>query len=121
MESNVSLKIKKRNQPEFLIWLIVILPFAFGTMFDLLSLPSFFKYILDVAWILLLVLMIKNSKRLPFNKINVILLFFVVAFLTVTLALYFTNYQSILYYLWGVRNNFRFYAFFLSILLLRYD
>ena len=114
MKYNLTVAIKKRNQPEFLIWLIIILPFAFGTLFDLLSFPSFFKYVLDAVWIFLLGIMLKRSKSLLFSGINVILLSVVIAYLAVTLIVYAFNYQSILYYLWGIRNNFRYYVFFFA-------
>jgi hypothetical protein len=114
MKSKLTITVKKRTQPEFLISLIIMLPFAFGILFDLLSFPSFFKYILDISWILLLVLILKNTKSLSFSGPNRVLSIFVLLFLLATLIIYPFTFQSPMYYLWGVRNNFRFYVFFFA-------
>lgn len=123
MRSNFTIKIKKRTHPEFLLWLIVIMPFAFGTLFELLKLPSLFKYMLDVAWILLLAMALLHFKTSEaVTKSNKLLWMWVIGFFVGTLILYVLNYQSIFYYLWGVRNNFRFYvAFFACIMFLKKD
>ena len=39
----------------------------------------------------------------------------VAVFLLYTLVVYIVQYQSVLYYLWGIRNNFRFYAAFFAV------
>ncbi len=114
MDNKFKIRLKKRSQPEFLIWLIVLMPFAFGALFELLRLPSAIKYVLDVSWILLLVLCFLNYKNYDKKKSFVNLSIWVTAFLIFTLVIYVFNYESILYYLWGLRNNFRFYAAFFA-------
>ena len=56
-----------------------------------------------------------NKSLMPF-------LILVVIFLLYTLITYFLHFQSPFYYLWGLRNNFRFYvAFFAFVLLLQWE
>lgn len=103
------IRIKKRSHPGWLIWLLVLLPFGFGTMTELLGLPNGVKYLLDVAWLCLLVLLIRFHRELPSGLGR-----WVAAFAAFTLAVYALRWQSGLYYLWGFRNNFRFYAAFFA-------
>ena len=105
--------IKKRNLSEFFVLLIYILPFFFAFFFELLKFPTYIKYMLDIAWCMLLLTMIIRARL--FQRINSqnipiwILLFFLYCSIS-----YIYNYQSLFYFLWGVRNNFRFYVFFLA-------
>ena len=117
--SNLQLKIKKRTQPEWLIFFIVIMPFLFSTLCELLPLPRFIRYSLDFAWIFLLILGIINlvKKNVIFlNKINVIK-YWIGAFVLTSVMAYVFSYQSVIYFLWGFRNNFRFFFFFLCVIL----
>ena len=115
MNTKISIKLKKRTQAGYLIWFLFIMPFAFGLLMELLPLPGIVKYTLDVAWLFLLVLLVINSKRGYEEKSTTVLLFWIIGFLIVSLIVYILNYQSILYYLWGVRNNFRFYVLFFAV------
>ena len=98
--------------PRWLIWLLVLLPFLFGTCIELLGLPWAIRYLLDAVWILLLLCMtrIRRQSKTPTKW----LAFWIGAFLLYTLVNYGANYQSGLYYLWGVRNNFRAYVVFFA-------
>lgn len=114
MRLNLTIRYKKPSRQEFLLWLILLLPFAFGTLNDLFGLPDFIKYACDLCWLGLLVRMLVHVPKLdkPAGK----LLLWLGVFLLVTLFAYIFNYQSILYYLWGLRNNFRFYVFFFALI-----
>lgn len=117
--SNLQLKIKKRTQPEWLIYFIVIMPFLFSTFCELLPLPRFIRYSLDLAWIILLILGAINlfKNRVVFsNKINIVK-YWIGAFISISFIVYIFSYQSVVYYLWGFRNNFRFFLFFLLTIL----
>ena len=112
MDGKLVLRVKKRSQAQWLVWLIVILPFAFGTLLDLFRLPNAIKYICDVCWLLLLVIMALSRKTELGQRKTMFA--FVGAFLLFTLLTYVINYQSVAYYLWGVRNNFRVYVAFFA-------
>jgi len=111
MKLKVKVNIRKQSQPEIFTFMIVLMPFLFGLLFDLMGLPSFLKYVLDICWIGLLILAIINKAVVKENKIIWI---WIGAFVAYTLVIYILRYQSALYYLWGFRNNFRFYAAFLA-------
>ena len=110
------LKIEKRPIPCWLIFWIVALPLFWGMIFQLLSLPSFIKYTADVAWAGLLCYMVfTRSNRVDKKILPFVLL--VSVFFLYCLVLYLFQYQSIIYFLWGMRNNFRFYVFFFAVAL----
>lgn len=113
MRMKTTLTIKKRSQPEWLMWVLLVLPMLLGTLNELLRLPWAIRYLVDVAWCMLVVLMLRFSNRVSLRgtekQFATVLLF-----LTATLLVYIVQYQSALYYLWGFRNNFRFYAAFFA-------
>lgn len=113
---DLKLRIRKRNQPEWLVWILVFFPFSIGTLFDFLPLPSVIKYAADVVWLMLVVLVILNSSRknLVMNAQTKIIVAWITAFLAFTFVAYIFKYQSAMYYLMGVRNNFRFYFAFIA-------
>ena len=88
-------------------------------MFNLLHLPAVFKYTTDIAWIFLTILSIININygRVAIAKKHIIMIIFPLLFLLFTFCCYIFNYQSVFYFLWGFRNNFRFYFFFISCIL----
>lgn len=116
MNSKLTIKIKKRSQPQWLILFIVFFPFLYGVLFDAFRLPWALKYSLDIAWLFLTLLIIINFSRkniiIP-KKHRIVLLIPVVFFIFVSLV-YIFKYQSVFYFLWGIRNNFRFYFAFLA-------
>ena len=116
METKGILRIEKRPLPCWLIIWIVSLPLLWGMIFQLFSLPSFVKYTADIAWIGLLLLMLFRRKIKVEKKVFPLALLVVVFFLY-SIILYLLNYQSIIYFLWGMRNNFRFYVLFFAVVL----
>lgn len=107
------LRIKKRNMSESLVMLIYILPFFFAFFIELLNGPTYIKYMIDISWCVLFLTMSirwRLLKRIPSKKIII----WISLFLVYCACSYFFNYQSIFYFLWGIRNNFRFYVFFLA-------
>ena len=111
MTINFRIKIKSRNQSQWLCWLLIIVPFLFGTMLEMLHLPSLVKYVLDLSWLVLLITMISHKIQDPKRR-GTALTIWATVFFAYTAIGYIFLYQSPLYYLWGVRNNFRFYVAF---------
>lgn len=105
--------IKKRNLSEFFVLLIYILPFFFAFFFELLKLPTYIKYTLDIAWCMLLLTMIIRTRLYQRIVVKKLLIWILLFFLYCSIS-YICNYQSLFYFLWGVRNNFRFYVFFFA-------
>lgn len=112
MKSKLTITIKKRSQSGWLMWLIIMMPFLFGTLNDLIGLPWAIRYLLDAAWFFLIFFMIRTGH--PGGKGTQILAVWVMFFVLYTLLLYIVQFQSPFYYLWGARNNFRFYAAFFA-------
>ncbi len=119
MKTSPYIKIKKRSQPLWLIWFIIVYPFSFGFLNDLIGLPNAVKYLMDIAWISLIVLAVMNlnRKRVFIERSSAFIYIYPIAFLLLTFVVYLFNFQSPLYYLWGLRNNFRFYVAFLAFVL----
>ncbi len=114
MKIKGTLQIEKRPMPFWLIFWIIALPFLWGMVFQLLSLPSLLKYTADVAWVGLLCFMVLRRNILVGKRVYPLALL-VLAFFIYCLVLYLPNYQSPIYFLWGARNNFRFYVFFFAV------
>lgn len=110
---NRLIRIKKRTQPGWLVWLLIMLPFFFGLLNELLGLPKLIRYTLDVAWLWLLLLMVLKSRMQNSSGISKPIIW-VWLFLVYALLAYIVQFQSPLYALWGVRNNFRFYVAFFA-------
>ncbi len=110
-----NIHIKKRNFSELLTLWIFILPYLLGFMLDLIGFPSMVKYTADIAWITLLVIML-IKKNIFLHKDWLPFLIFVALFFCYTFVLYMLNFQSPFYYLWGLRNNFRYYVFFFALI-----
>lgn len=110
MNTDWMIKIRKWTQPQWLIWLLVVLPFLFGALIEFAGLPWAIRYVLDIAWILLLCELGGYKRRV--GERRTILIVWIGVFFLYTFFSYFPQYQSGLYYLWGVRNNFRGYVMF---------
>lgn len=102
-----------RSQTGRLVRVLLLLPFCFGAANDLLGLPYGIRYLLDVVWVLLLVYLLRFRASVNWRKVGMLAVW-VTAFLACTAFVYPVQYQSVLYYLWGLRNNFRFYAAFFA-------
>ena len=109
MNRKLTLKIKRRSQPGWLCWLLIVLPFLFGT----LGFPGSLRYTMDAVWLALLVIMLVYRKSIAWRNLSGLILW-VTCFLLFSALAYLPQYQSGLYYLWGVRNNFRYYAAFFA-------
>lgn len=113
--SYTKISIEKKNVPQWIIFFILFYPFAFGLLTETLRLPSFIKFASDAFLAFLCVVFVLRG-QLKINKKNLPLVIAVSAFFVYTLVVYCFNFQSPFYYLWGLRNTFRFYiAFFFFI------
>ena len=110
--SRGKLYIKKKTFPQWLVLVVLLFPFAFGLFFEVLGLPNFLRYVMDLSVIYFsIVFFIKGNIIIKRNVLPLAVI--TILFLAYTLLVYSFNFQSPFYYLWGVRNNFRFYmAFF---------
>lgn len=109
MQTRWKIKLHRPSQTGCLIYLIVIMPFLFALLNELLGLPWSIRYIMDAAWCLLLVYMLLSGRRGDQPLGIWVWLFWIYTLLT-----YLPQWQSPLYYLWGMRNNFRYYAAFFA-------
>lgn len=105
---NHNSKSLKDRLSTLLIFYSLIMPILTGMP----GIPSVVKYVADVLWLSLILCVVINGRLeirrsiMPFAVITV--LFFV--YVTV---IYILRFQSIFYFLWGIRNLFRYYiAFF---------
>lgn len=112
MEKGLCIRIKKKTQSKTVINILLILPFLFATGIEFFHLPGAIKYLCDVAWCFLFLLFCvqKRKKQPSLWRIQMLILLYAVF----TLLVYLVKWQSPAYYLWGVRNTFRFYVAFLS-------
>lgn len=118
MGSRLTITIKKRSATGWLVWLLIMMPFFLAFLNEFLGVSNAVRYLMDVAWGGLLLLMVLNKRSLP-GAVGGLALW-VILFFLYTLMVYIAQYQSALYYLWGFRNNFRFYiAFFLFVRFLK--
>ncbi len=110
---NGKLYIKKRTFPEWAVLLVLFLPFTFALFVEFLKVPGLVKYVVDFLLIALIALFfirrpfVISKKLAPFLVLSII-------FLIYTFAVYLFNFESPFYYIWGVRNNFRFYVAFIA-------
>lgn len=112
MNRSLRIRMRKRTQAELLIDLLVLLPFLFPTMIQLLHFPWSIRYLCDVAWVFLLLLLILQRKTPTGGGRS--LLRVTIGYFFITLLAIIPQLQSPFYYLWGLRNNLRFYILFLG-------
>lgn len=110
----VVLRIKNRSLPEWLTIFIVLFPFASATLIQLVGLPYAVSYSVDLAWMLLFVLGVLPTCRKKKLRVSSAGLW-IILFAVYTLLAYLILWQSPLYYLWGLRNNFRYYVAFFAV------
>ena len=46
---NLIVRIKKRSNSEWITLFVLAMPFLFGLLIDLIGLPTFVKYVIDIA------------------------------------------------------------------------
>lgn len=118
MLQNMLPKNKQKSIAEWLILFILVWSFAWALLTELLQLPIAVMFCIDIAWFFLALLILKNGKELlrasnPVKR----MLFVALLFLLSTLVGLALQYQSILYYLWGLRNNMCFFVFLFACIL----
>ena len=96
------------------MWLLIVMPFFFSTLYELLPFPRVIRYVLDAAWLLLVYFLLRGRSPLKRNRGFQLIGLWTLAFLIYTVLVYLVQFQSPLYYLWGFRNNFRLYAAFFA-------
>ncbi len=106
------LHIKKHPFVKYLAYFIFIMPFLLSFLLDIVHLPSVLKYTIDAAWAIAVVLLF-FKRRVVFDRNLLPFLVFIGGFFLYTLIVYLFSYQSVLYFLWGFRNNFRFFFAFI--------
>ncbi len=104
--------IQKRTVPEWLVWFIFFFPFFMAFLIEFLNIPSFIKYSVDIAYMVSFMFIFFRRKTIINRKIMPFVIF-IIAFLIYTFITYLFNFQSPFYYIWGFRNNFRFYIVFI--------
>lgn len=109
------IRLKHRSQNERLVWILLWGPFLIAPLMQFIGLPGAVKYILDVVWFFLLIIMLFREKRV-IKRSSRFLLGWSIIFFIFTLVNYIANFQSPLYYLWGFRNNFRGYVLFFAVI-----
>lgn len=109
----MTLCLQKRKCSCYLAGYILLLPLLFGFFIDFLGISGALRYSVDAAWCALVLLALKRG-RLQFDRKLLPLALTAAVFFVYTLALLVFRYQSGVWYLWGVRNNFRFYIAFFS-------
>ena len=109
-------RFRRKTVTEWLALFILVIPFAFGLLLELLQLPALVRYVLDAAWMILLFMMLCGQRGLPSKDLRIMAILIGLFFLTGLLGFLF-NYQSGLYFLWGLRNNARFFVYFFACIL----
>ena len=109
MNKKLTIRIKKPKQTDLLLGILFWFPFLLEGLTGLLDMPRAIAYTCDAAWCLLLGYIFLSGRRGDQPLGIWIWLFFIYTVLT-----YLPQWQSPLYYLWGMRNNFRFYAAFFA-------
>ena len=113
------IQIKRRSTTRWIMLFVLFLPFIFSFLTELLKLPRVIRFSADFLIIFSVVIVAFNAllnRKFLVSRITSALMILVSLFFIYTLITYLFNYQSVFYYIWGFRNNFRFFAaFFLFI------
>lgn len=115
---NGVLFIRKRKQSEWILLLVMLWPFLINMIAKLPSPLNFAQYLCDgimVCWCLGSFLG-SAPQKIKLHHDTMVLLLWVCGFAGYTFVAYMRNYQSVLYYLWGIRSNFRCYILFFHVL-----
>lgn len=94
--------------------MIYIFTLALASPFltDILHVSSMIKYTIDFAWIMLMIITGLSKKKIEDPQLAKIMRV-VLLFILLTIVGLVLEYQSVLYCLWGMRNNIRFFVFFM--------
>lgn len=110
-DSGLILEVSRKSQVRILSEILIFSPLF------LPWLPDWTKFVPDAAWVFLGLLAGKGAV-LWYGKRTKGLLWWALGGLFLFGIVYLFRYQRVGYFLWGVRNNFRFYAAFFGFLLL---
>lgn len=105
--------IRKKTLPEWLTYYIFLFPLLSATVLEFLHLPGILKYTVDIAWILVLLFLV-SQKRMLLHKRVMPFVMLIAIWLLMCFTVYLFKYQSVFYFLWGLRNNIRLYVAFLA-------
>lgn len=94
-------------------YVLLVYPLFLAALQEFLRLPGIVKYVADMAWITIALLFLLRSK-VHIRRVLVPFAIVVGIFALYTFIVYLFRYQSILYYLWGCRNYFRFFVAFFA-------
>lgn len=111
----VKLYIPKGNKR--ILWMMILYVIIYGLLISFLGFPSNISYLLDLLNIWLLFNIMSNIRTKIKTKELKIILLFITLFFAYTLLTVIINAGSIIRFLWAVRNNFRFYVFFIGCVL----
>ncbi len=115
------LHIKKRSATEWLIWFVFFFPFLQAFLTEFLPIPDVIRFLCDACLIVLFVVLLIN-RNIILDKYVLPFVILTAVIFVYTLIVYLFNYQSVFYYIWGWRNNFRpFISFLAFALLIDYD
>ena len=114
------IRIKRRSATRWIMLFVLFLPFIFSFLTEVLKLPRVIRFSTDFLIIFSVVIVAIHAflnREFAVLRITSALMILVSLFFVYTLIAYLFNYQSVFYYIWGFRNNFRFFAtFFLFII-----
>lgn len=105
--------IRRRTLPQWLAVYIAVMPFFLTFLQDFLGLPSLLKYTLDAAWVAIAA-MVLSAPKASVRKQTLPLLLIAIGFFLHCFVVYGVRFQSPAYFLWGFRNNFRYYVAFFA-------
>lgn len=94
---------------------ILIFPMVSAALIQLGGLPRSLLYSMDFAWIVLLGNECYRAAKTKRTRISG-LVAWILLFFICTVLVYLVKWQSPLYLLWGIRNNFRYYVVFFALI-----
>lgn len=111
------LKMKDRPIMQWMAFMVAFWSVIFKPVSMMPGMLGYLKYFPD--GILLVLLILSLGRKIKLNKSLLLPFGLVIGFFCYTAFIYLIQYQSVAYFLWGFRNNFRFYiAFFTFVALL---
>jgi len=109
----MTLQLRREDLAKALTQYILLMPLFFGFFIDFLGMPGALRYTVDIAWCTLVVLTVRK-RCVQFDRELLPLAWLTAVFFLYTLVCILFRFQSGVWYLWGFRNNFRFYAAFFA-------
>lgn len=113
IQQRSKIHIKRDRLTAWLATAVIMMPFAFALL-QLAGLDDVVKLVMDCFWLSIAALPLLRGrlsisrKLLPFGVLTAV-------FAVDVLLVYLFRYQSGFYFLWGFRNNFRFYIVFFAV------